>query len=73
MTLEVTETGSHLECVMEYRTALFKRETIAQLAKDWGSVLQAFAHAPNQFIKQVQLETTVNLENKPNLKIEFTL
>ncbi|PUA36864.1 non-ribosomal peptide synthetase, partial [Paenibacillus elgii] len=45
LTLDVTETGSGLECNLEYATSLYARETIERMAKHLEQLLTGIAEA----------------------------
>jgi amino acid adenylation domain-containing protein len=55
LTFQVTETGGGLDCLLEYATDLFDRETARDLLTRWVRVLAAVAAEPDERIGRLDL------------------
>ena len=57
LTLVLSETGNHLEGMIEYSTDLFEAKTIRRLCGYYGTALEAIARDPDQGISRLPLLT----------------
>ncbi len=57
VTLEAREAPEGLSCVLEYRTDLFRRDTIERLARNWRTLLSAAAANPARAVRDLPLLT----------------
>jgi amino acid adenylation domain-containing protein len=68
LTLAVMETESGLRCSLEYRTSLFKRETIYRLADHFTQIIDQITKQPNTLIKEIDMLTAIE---KQQLLVDF--
>ncbi|WP_157261699.1 non-ribosomal peptide synthetase, partial [Paenibacillus sp. A3] len=62
LSLDVTEIGGGLEYILEYATALYKRETVERLAKHFEQLLEAIVNEPGAKIATLGLLTAAEKE-----------
>ncbi|WP_281944496.1 condensation domain-containing protein, partial [Paenibacillus tyrfis] len=62
LSLDVTEIGGGLEYILEYATALYKRETVERLAKHFEQLLEAIVNDPGAKIAALGLLTAEEKE-----------
>ncbi|WP_131464552.1 condensation domain-containing protein, partial [Acetivibrio straminisolvens] len=61
------KTGS-IECIIEYNTALFKKETIERLAKHFANITREVLQKPNKKISEIEMLTR---EEKEQILFDF--
>jgi tyrocidine synthetase-3 len=68
LTLNALETEKGLRCSLEYRTSLFKKETMQRLAGHFGQILDNIVEQPDILLKDIDLLTT---EEKHQIIVDF--
>jgi tyrocidine synthetase-3 len=68
LTLEAIESDEGLRCNLEYRTKLFKRETVERLMGHFKQVICQIVEQPNLLLKDIELLT---VEEKHQLMVDF--
>ncbi|EJQ37641.1 amino acid adenylation domain-containing protein [Bacillus cereus BAG5X1-1] len=75
LTLTVAEEEHNIQCVLSYSTKLFKKETVARLAKHLSHVFKEITDQPDQSIKDITLlseeETQTLLYSDNDTKADF--